>query len=184
MRKILFRAKLKDWKTNPEHNKWVEGFYLSRQETTYCFKEDYEKFPVKTLHYIAEECMTDWGLPNSFRSYEIDPDTLCQYTGVTTDNGQKIYENDIIRTQEYTDRPYSDKKKSKRHVGVVEYHIGQGDGFYNEETEKWNRHREYSAEWRVKIKNYDKYRCHGWGYFFDCEVIGNIFDNAELLDTE
>ena len=60
-REILFRAKLKDWKINPEHNRWVEGFYLKRKETTYCFTEDYEKYPVKTLHFIAEECMTDWG---------------------------------------------------------------------------------------------------------------------------
>ena len=39
------------------------------KETTYCFTEDYEKYPVKTLHFIAEECMTDWGLPNDFRLY-------------------------------------------------------------------------------------------------------------------
>ena len=40
-REILFKAKLKDWKTNQQHNAWVEGYYLSRKETTYCFIEDY-----------------------------------------------------------------------------------------------------------------------------------------------
>lgn len=95
-REILFRAKLKDWKTNPNHNRWVHGFYLKRKETTYCFSEDYEKYPVKTLHFIAEECMTDWGLPNDFRLYEIDPDTLCQYTGANDKENNMIWENDCL----------------------------------------------------------------------------------------
>ena len=70
MREILFKAKLKDWQTNPKHNKWVEGFYCNKQETTYCFESDYEKFPVKTQHYIIQERMLDWGLPNEFRLIE------------------------------------------------------------------------------------------------------------------
>ena len=31
---------------------WIKGYYASRQETTYCFKEDYDKSQVKTHHYI------------------------------------------------------------------------------------------------------------------------------------
>ena len=60
MRLIKFKAKHKDWKTKPNYNRWICGFYLSRAETTYCFSEDYEKNPVPTLHFIAEETMTDW----------------------------------------------------------------------------------------------------------------------------
>lgn len=36
MREILFKAKLK---TN---DRWIEGFYCSMRETTYCIKEDYD----------------------------------------------------------------------------------------------------------------------------------------------
>ena len=97
---ILFKAKLKNWKTNSQQNKWVEGFYLNRKETTYCFKEDYERFPVKTLHFIAVESMTDWGLPNKFDIYEIDPDTLCMFTGQMDINNTKIWENDYVKVSD------------------------------------------------------------------------------------
>lgn len=97
---ILFKAKLKNWKTNSQQNRWVEGFYLNRKETTYCFKEDYERFPVKTLHFIAVESMTDWGLPNKFDIYEIDPDTLCMFTGQMDINNTKIWENDYVKVSD------------------------------------------------------------------------------------
>lgn len=90
MRELLYKAKLKN------KDCWIKGFYCCRKKTTYCFTEDYEKFPVKTLHYIIRDEMTDWGLPNEFRFYEIDPDTLCVFTGMTDKNGNKIWENDIL----------------------------------------------------------------------------------------
>jgi hypothetical protein len=46
MKEILFKAKLKDWRINSQQDKWVEGYYLSRKETAYCFIEDYETNPV------------------------------------------------------------------------------------------------------------------------------------------
>lgn len=91
---ILFKAKLKDWKDKPNKDKWVEGYYLKRSETTYCFEEDYRNFPVKTLHFIAQERMTDWGLPNEFRLYEIDPETLHVHMGALDEAGEKIWLKD------------------------------------------------------------------------------------------
>lgn len=91
MREILFKAKLKG------RNQWIEGFYCSMRETTYCFAEDYERHPVPLHHLIAVDEMTDWGLPNQLRLYEIDPETLCEYTGLIDKNGNKIFENDYVR---------------------------------------------------------------------------------------
>lgn len=76
---ILFKAK----SINPHSmGKWIEGFYANKKETTYCFTEDYERFPVKTLHYIICDEMTDWGLPNRLRAYDVDGNTLCMSTGI------------------------------------------------------------------------------------------------------
>ena len=40
--------------------------------------------------------MTDWGLPNRFLQCEVDPDTICQCTGIKDKNGKLIFENDIM----------------------------------------------------------------------------------------
>ena len=156
MREILFRAKSKDWKCNSQQNEWIEGYYLSKKETTYCCKEDYERFPVETIHCIAVDSMTDWGLPNKFLLYEIDPNTLCQYTGLTDKNGNKIWENDICSTD--IRRPYAIVEFRN---GCFMYNLNDGEKDY------------YDIMMPTEpLVDSDKYT----------EVIGNIFDNPELLD--
>ena len=71
MREILFKAKRKD------NGEWVEGLpgYDINGKITEI--EVYKK---------VFDC----------RIYEIDPNTLCQFTGLTDKNGKKIWENDVV----------------------------------------------------------------------------------------
>lgn len=173
-KEVLFRAKLKDWKTNPEHNRWVEGFYLKRKETTYCFAEDYEKYPVKILHFIAEECMTDWGMPNDFRLYEIDPDTLCQFVGWNDNHKTKIFENDIVEMVSSPKRSYKYLIWWNREMSLMD--AVPLDGIDFNEHDYWNGH--YP---NFHYETFCTMLQDPWGDFSDVKVIGNIIDNPELV---
>jgi uncharacterized phage protein (TIGR01671 family) len=101
-------------------------------------------------------------------------ETIGQYTGLTDKNATKIFEGDIVLTQEYSTRPFAKNAKRKRLVGVVEYY----------EQKHYGKNVIYNNGYRVKIKNQGKYVCGAWSDFYDCEVIGNIHDNPELLQGE
>ena len=105
-------------------------------------------------------------------------DTLCQYTGLTDKNGTKIFEGDIVSKEFYTNHKQT---KNKIFNGVVEYKVrcGNGFGINGDDYKSW------AAEWNVKFnfgKDEQKYRSYSWGLFFDCVVIGNIYDNPEILN--
>ena len=159
MREILFKGKRKD------NDKWVEGYYYKMSETTYCFKEDYERKPVPEHHYILQERMTDWGLPNQMVQIEIVPETLCQFTGLFDKNGNKIWENDII----------------KYHFGEIYAPIKYGyyqNCFDSQKTE----HVGFYVDWTG-----DKCLRKDLGYWInmvDAIPVRNIFDNKELLQEE
>lgn len=158
MREILFKAKRKD------NGEWVEGYYCKINETAYCVEEDYKRFPVPTHHYILVETMTDWGLPNRFLQFEIDPDTICQYTGLTDKKDKKIWESDIV-----TITLECDDYLIPSETGIVEYSYGQ---------------------YELKVKAPDGQEAYSnlinklSEAPFEIEKLGNVFDNPELLEVE
>ena len=132
MREILFKAKRKDWKKLPKEEWWIEGYY--------------RRIPCMGLH---EHYIMPQNPKNRVEQYEIDPDTLCQYTRLTDKNGKKIWENDIV---ELPDENVYFKCEWEKDTARF---VLNGDRF----TVDFDDYREYEVE-----------------------VIGNIFDNAELLE--
>ena len=138
MREILFRGK------RPDNGEWAFGD-LSQHKTGKVF--------IKCGSAIS--------------SYEVIPETVGQYTGLTDKNGKKIFEGDILSIAKIMD-------------GFGTYYFPP-IAYPGNVVVKWGMCAwmwETLGEYRFFI-NFPDAWCH-----FECEVIGNIHDNPELLEVE
>ena len=143
MREILFRAKRID------NGEWVEGYYIYHIKRTICPIGDSVK-PEDEQHVIMQDGFSDWNMPRNTVVFDIDPETVCQYTGLTDKNGKRIWENNIVRIKNSMDEG----------IGNIEFYGGM---WYVDGEPSNSLH---------DIVEYDD---------GELEVIGNIFDNPELL---
>jgi uncharacterized phage protein (TIGR01671 family) len=92
-----------------------------------------------------------------WRAVEVQANTICQYTGLTDKNGNKIWENDVVGFLDVSqyDNGYSE-------------HYCMGKVVWDEETLS------FQVTERLSCESYE-------ALDGDCKVIGNIFDNSELL---
>ena len=155
MREILFKAKRADT------GEWVEGYYIYHINRTICPFGDSIK-PEDEQHVIMQDGFSDWNMPRDTVHFDIIRETLCQYTGLKDKNGKRIWENDIVLLREE----------------IQDY------------------------EWKAAVKFGNPNREYNWGWqlvpvgecemnkdillwidmdIANCEVIGNIFDNPELI---
>lgn len=141
-REILFKAKRKD------NGEWVEGQYAY---ITNPLAEDGK--PIKHLICNGTNIFNDL----------IDPDTLCQYTGLTDKNGKKIWENDIV-------------KCLKRTEGYELYQVVWRNEFADFGVEPIKP--KYGAKYPIGLSDGVTLCGH------DYRAFGNIFDNPELLEVE
>lgn len=76
MRSIKFKGKRLD------NKEWVEGFYWASLDPK-CKETKWRGYYIHNGCSIENPC-------------EIDPETLCQFTGKTTCKGNEVFENDIV----------------------------------------------------------------------------------------
>lgn len=145
MRGILFRAKPTE--KNHNNNEWIEGHYaeLGRGDG-----KEYYIIQNNSLAGLFEKEEYN----KSFSDYQVDPETVCQYTDSISIGGNKIFEHDIV--------------EKDGAIGIVKF--GKyGNGF----------HIGYYIDWI----NFPHFRneLHFWEG--RVRIIGNIFDNPELIQS-
>ena len=120
-------------------------------------------------HYILVSEKTHDGFSGmlAMKQYEVDGDAICQCTGLKDKNGKLIWENDIVRFQvENDDCPFPNKEIKKR-IGKV---------FFSDFRASWSIAMGRNGS---KCLNNDLFKYVQNGN--RVEIIGNIFDNPELM---
>lgn len=134
MREILFRGKRLD------NGEWVEGYFVN----------------LWLIHYQKHQPII---ADNNAVSYNVDPSTVGQYTGLCDKKGKKIFEGDIVDASD----EWWDASGPAGHDSPV-----------------------ILVEWSNDLCGFEpfaNYDCDCGVYISakNCEVIGNIHDNPELL---
>ena len=135
-------------------------------------KKDYNKelvgkmLDVSSIHLKRKKIIIGYSLSNTHygnRSYLYDDIELMQYTGLHDKNGKEIYEGDIVKINAHS----YDFGFEKDRIGEIRF-IEGCFGFYKQLSEKEYFFNELSTE-------------SGYGELEYYEVIGNIYENSELL---
>lgn len=143
MREILFKAK------RVKNGEWIEWSLIDLDiDSGYC--------------YIVPPYKGASTLPIGFlitdRMKLVDPETLCQFTGLCDRYGNKIWENDIVTCQ----------TRYGGDIGKVVFHNGKFCVLWNS-TYHYSRNGKRENYYDINTKN---------------SVKGNVFDNPELLQEE
>lgn len=135
-----------------DNGEWVEGYYCKYG------------FVGKEKHYIIPSYASD------LYAFEIDINTLCKYTGLTDKNGRKIWEGDLL-------------KNSDDDLLMVVRWDEDDLRFLLDDYGYRGCLMEYG--WDETAGGFGVVETYGFNDFYHInehsEVIGNIFDNPELL---
>ena len=143
MREILFRGKAinrdkREYRTDYKNGDWVYGLLMKK------YDPQFERLPAE----MSNE--------SGVTGIEVDYKTIGQYVGIVDKNGDKIFEDDIVKVK------YINCGESLEDIIVVDHDSVTGG--YSPFT------------WKSECVG-----CDCSLSIVDVEIIGNIYDNPELL---
>lgn len=145
MREILFRGKRID------NGEWVEGYFFKT------IPEDERCYIISNKSPYNDECSVNKKIQLLITDYfEVAPETVGQFTGLTDKDGLKIFEGDIVLHEDYSNGACITFEQFKSKSQVVIDDLMHGCSSFTGLPSHCIRSNEI-------------------------EVVGNIHDNPELL---
>lgn len=146
---IICRAKRLD------SGEWAEGYFVKTNRPNTPAAYILPLFPT-----VPNVLRDDAGGVSINRFIQVDPATVCLYSGKKDKNGTKIFDGAIVKG----------KKDGTQHIGKIVF-VPRNACF------------EFWYDWVVGAHGEKATaRCH-LSYQQDIEVLGNLWDNPELLET-
>lgn len=139
-----------------DNGEWVVGYYGVIGKRNVIIEKYAENY------YCPDTCESRHGN----QIHEVNSKTICQCTGLKDKNGKLIWENDIIKT--------FDAGEEWRLSKIIFADTSLGYGWKTTDIKSLSKYNNNLFK-EVSFGSYDSE---------SVEIVGNIFDNAELLESE
>lgn len=138
-----------------DNGEWVYGYVVKAKE----------HFHKRGIHedYIITSARSNGGYFVVNQRYAVDPETVGQYTGLKDNNGVKIFEDDIVAYEDEAPGQYEYHDSLFINRGVIKYCEGS---FY------------FTNAVAANLQDFV------YKGVLDCMVVGNIYDNPQILESE